>query len=491
MTNVQQVKEDTGPASGLTVPDPVRLLIPAAIGAVIWFLPHPADITDEAWHMLAIFAATIVGIIIKPLPMGAVSFIAMVACIITSTVPISTKEAGAPYALMGFGNKTIWLIVVAFLIARGFVKTGFGRRIALLFVSKIGGKMLGVSYGLALADLVLSPAIPSATARGGGIMTPIMQSVAATYDSKPGPTARRAGAFLAINVGQVNAITCAMFLTAMAGNPLIASLAGDQGVNLTWTRWALCSIVPGLAALIIVPFVVYKVYPPELKDTPEVVGMAKQQLKEMGPVSAPEIVMAATFVLLLLLWTVGDIAFGLSATTAGFIGLVVLIVGGVLTWEDVIQEKSAWDTMIWFSVLYMMANALSSYGLIAWLTDGIATHLGGMNWVLALVILILVYFYSHYMFASATAHISAMYPAFLAVAIALGAPPMLAALVLAYMSNAFTSLTQYAGGASPAIFGTGFNSAGQWWRVSFIASLASLFCWIVIGGGWMKLIGMW
>ena len=474
----------------LTTPDPLRLAVPVIIGAVIWFVPHPAGVTPEAWHALAIFAATIIGIILKPLPMGAVSFIAMVACIITGTVPI-TAEAGKPYALMGFGNQTIWLIVVAFLIARGFVKTGFGRRIALLFVSKVGGKMLGVSYGLALADLVLSPAIPSATARGGGIMTPIMQSVAATYDSKPGPTARRAGAFLAINVGQVNAITCAMFLTAMAGNPLIASLAGDQGVDITWTSWALAAIVPGLAALILVPFVVYKVYPPELKDTPEVVGLAKKQLREMGPISAPEIVMAATFVLLLVLWTVGDIVFGLSATTAGFIGLVVLIIGGVLTWEDVIREKSAWDTMIWFSVLYMMAKALSAYGLIGWLTEGIASHLGGMNWVLALVILVLVYFYSHYMFASATAHISAMYPAFLAVAIALGTQPVLAALVLGYMSNAFTSLTQYAGGASPAIFGTGFNSAGQWWRVSFIGSLASLFCWIVIGGGWMKLIGMW
>ena len=474
----------------LTTPDPLRLAVPVIIGVVIWFVPHPSGVTPGAWHALAIFAATIIGIILKPLPMGAVSFIAMVACIVTGTVPI-TAEAGKPYALMGFGNKTIWLIVVAFLIALGFVKTGFGKRIALLFVSKVGGKMLGVSYGLALADLVLSPAIPSATARGGGIMTPIMQSVAATYDSKPGPTARRAGAFLAINVGQVNAITCAMFLTAMAGNPLIASLAGDQGVDITWTSWAFGAIVPGLAALILVPFVVYKVYPPELKDTPEVVGMSKKQLREMGPISAPEIVMAATFVLLLVLWTVGDIVFGLSATTAGFIGLVVLIVGGVLTWEDIIKEKSAWDTMIWFSVLYMMASALSSYGLIGWLTDGIARHLGGMNWVLALVLLVLVYFYSHYMFASATAHISAMYPAFLAVAIALGAPPMLSALVLAYMSNAFTSLTQYAGGASPAIFGTGFNTAGQWWRVSFIASLASLFCWIVIGGGWMKLIGMW
>nr|NLD40522.1 anion permease [Actinomycetales bacterium] len=467
------------------------MLVPIAVGLIIWFLPHPAEITDQGWHLLAIFVATIVGIIMKPLPMGAVSMIGMVTCIATGTVPLSAPAEGGPYALMGFSNTTIWLIVVAFLISRGFIKTGFGRRIALFFVSKIGGKMLGVSYGLALADLVLAPAIPSATARGGGIMTPIMRSVAETYDSRPGPTARRAGAFLAINVGQVNAITCAMFLTAMAGNPLIARLAGDQGVDITWGNWALGAIVPGLCALALVPYVVYRVYPPELKDTPEVVAMAKGEIRRMGRISPAEMMMGFVFVLLLVLWTVGDIVFGLNATAAGLIGLAVLLISGVLTWEDVIREKSAWDTMVWFAILFMMASGLNNYGVIAWVSSAIANSIGGLSWVLALLVLVLVYFYSHYMFASATAHISAMYPAFLGAAIVLGAPPLMSALVLAYMSNAFTSLTQYAGGASPALFGTGYNSAAQWWRVSFIASLASLFCWLVIGGGWMKLIGMW
>lgn len=351
--------------------------------------------------------------------------------------------------------------------------------------------MLGVSYGLALADLVLSPAIPSATARGAGIMTPIMRSVSETYDSKPGPTARRAGAFLAINVGQVNALTCSMFLTAMAGNPLIASLAAQQGVKITWVNWALGTIVPGLVALVVVPFVVYKVYPPELKETPEVVEMAKRELRKIGPMTSPEKMMAFTFLVLLFLWTVGDMAWGISATTTGFIGLVLLLGSGILTWEDVIREKSAWDTMIWFAILYMMASALNHYGLIEVFSNLIASSLGGLSWQLGFIAMTLVYFFSHYLFASATAHISAMYPAFLAAAIVLGTPPLMAALVLGYISNLFTSLTQYAGGASPALFGTGYNSVGQWWKVSFIAALSSIAVWMAVGGAWMKLIGYW
>lgn len=426
----------------------IKLGIPALIVVAMWFAPHPEALTDQAWRMFGLFIATIVAIILKPMPMGAVTIIGMITAVLTGLVPLtaSSDNPGAVYGLIGFSNGTIWLIVMAFLISRGFIKTGLGRRIALFFVSKVGGKMLGVSYGLALADLVLAPAIPSATARGGGIMAPIMKSVALTYDSTPGPTRRRAGAFLALNVGQVNAITCAMFLTAMAGNPLIASLASQMDVNITWTNWAVGAIVPGLVALIVVPWVVYKIYPPELKDTPEVKTMASDELKQLGAFTYGEKVLSGTFVVLLLLW---------------------------------------------IAVLYMMATALSQYGFIAWISEVIASSLGGMNWVVALVVLVLIYFFSHYFFASATAHISAMYLAFLGAAIAIGAPPLMAALVLAYTSNLFSSLTQYSGGPSPTLFGLNYITVGEWWRTSAIAGAVSITIWLVIGGLWMNVIGLW
>jgi DASS family divalent anion:Na+ symporter len=126
-----------------------------------------------------------------------------------------------------------------------------------------------------------------------------------------------------------------------------------------------------------------------------------------------------------------------------------------------------------------------------WVSGGIAGAVGGLGWQAGFIILTLVYFYVHYMFASATAQISAMYVAFLVAAMAIGAPPLLAALVLGFISNLTTSLTQYAGGASPALFGSGYISVGEWWRVSFIASLASITVWMGVGGAWMKLLGMW
>lgn len=200
------------------------LLIAVIVGLGIWLIPTPEGLSAKAWGMLALFVATIVAIIAKAMPMGAATLVALVISGLTGLTPISPKQ-GDVGMLSGFANGTIWLIAIAMFLSRAVIKTGLGKRIALYFVGRFGKKMMGVAYGMALADVVIGPGIPSASARGGGIMYPIMQSIADAYESKPGPTARRAGAFLAIAVSQIDTIICTMFLTAMAGNPLIAELA--------------------------------------------------------------------------------------------------------------------------------------------------------------------------------------------------------------------------------------------------------------------------
>lgn len=197
----------------------IPLAVTILVGAVIWFIPSPAGLDPKAWHLFAIFVATIIGFISKPLPMGAIAVFALAITALTGTLSIEET-------LSGFGNKTIWLIVIAFFISRGFIKTGLGARIAYLFVRMFGKKTLGLSYSLLVSDLILSPAIPSNTARAGGIIFPIIRSLSETFQSTPKDgTERRIGAFL-LKVGfQGNLITSAMFLTAMAANPLIAKLA--------------------------------------------------------------------------------------------------------------------------------------------------------------------------------------------------------------------------------------------------------------------------
>ena len=277
----------------------------------------------------------------------------------------------------------------------------------------------------------------------------------------------------------------------MAGNPLVAELARSQGIEITWTTWFVGAIAPGIASLILLPLVIYAIYPPQLKKTPEIPSIAREELRKMGPMSLAEKILAFDFVLLILLWTVGDIFFSIPATLSAFIGLMVLLISNIMSWKNIIEEKTAWDTMFWFAVLVMMANALNKYGMISWISERIVGYVGHFEWITVFLLLVVVYFYTRYFFASAMAHISAMYLAFLAVAVSVGVPPLFAALVLGYTSNLSMGLTQYSGGPGPALFGSGYNTTGQWWGVSFVVSLASIAIWLVLGGAWMKLVGFW
>ncbi|MDQ0207165.1 anion permease [Alkalicoccobacillus murimartini] len=463
----------------------LHLFITIAIGAILWFIPTPAGLDQQAWHLFSIFVATIIGLIIKPLPMGSVAIMGLTAVVLTNTLEIEE-------ALSGFQNKTIWLIVIAFFISRGFIKTGLGARVAYLFVYLFGKKTLGLSYSLIASDLMLSPAMPSNTARAGGIIMPIIRSLSEAYGSRVGDgTERKIGAFLVKSSFQGDMITSAMFLTAMAANPLAVQLASDiTGVEITWTGWMLAAIVPGLISLFIIPLVIYKLYPPEVKETPKAPTMAKEKLKEMGSLKREEWFMISVFIILLVLW-IGGTTFGIDATVAAFIGLVILLLTQVLSWSDIKKEEGAWDTLVWFSVLVMMASYLNSLGMIPWFSDLMQGAVQGLGWTYTLVILAVVYFYSHYFFASNTAHVSAMYAAFLSVIVAAGAPPVLSALVLGFFSNLFGCTTHYGSGPAPAFFGAGYVTQQKWWSLGFLISIIHIVVWLGIGGIWWKIIGLW
>ncbi len=461
-----------------------RLGAPVLLAVGLWWLPAPAGVDPAGMHLLAIFIGTVVGIILKPLPMGGVAIVG-----IAATAATGTLEVGQ--ALSGFGNRVIWLIVLAFFISRGFIKTGLGARVAYHFMAVLGRRSLGLGYGLVATDLVLAPAIPSNTARAGGVVFPILRSVAEAYGSRPHDgTARRMGAFLTVTAFQGTVISSAMFMTAMAANPLAAELAAAQGISITWLGWAVAAVVPGACSLFLVPYVLYLLYPPEVKNTPEAAALARERLGALGSMTRGEWVMVACFALLLGLWILA-LPLGIHTTSTAFLGLALLLLTGVLTWDDVLREKGAWDTLIWFSALVMMATHLTDLGLIPWFSQAVGGVFQGGDWLKGFMALSLIYFYSHYFFASNTAHVSAMYGPFLGVALVLGTPPMLAALVLAFFSNLFSSMTHYGTGPAPVLFGAGYVEVGDWWKLGFIVSLVNLGVWLGVGSVWWKVLGLW
>ena len=462
----------------------VSLGVVVFAGGLIWLVPAPEGVEPRALRLLAVFVATIVGIVLRPMPMGALAFVAVAFAVLSGTLTIAEATGG-------FGSTVVWLVVAAFFIATAFVKTGLGTRIAYHFMRVLGRRSLGLAYGFVATDLVLAPAIPSNTARGGGVIYPILKSLCVSLGSDAAlGTERRIAGFLTFTAYQGVVVTSAMFLTAMAANPLAAELAAQQGVAISWALWAAAASVPGLLSLVLVPLLVYRLYPPEISHTPEAPELARRRLREMGAMSRQEWTLLAVFVFLLALWIAGG-ALGVSATATALAGVAAMLVTGVLSWDDILDERGGWDTFVWFAVLVMMATQLGELGLLAWFSDRVAGLLGDVHWIPAFVSLSLVYFYVHYLFASNTAHVSAMYGPFLALALAVGTPPALAALLLAFFSNLFASLTHYGTAAAPILFGSGNVDIVTWWRLGALISVVNITIWLGAGSLWWRLLGLW
>lgn len=452
--------------------------------AGILLAPVPDGITPKSWRLLALFLGTIVGSIVRPVPAGAMVFLGVAAVALTGTLTPAQ-------ALGGYADPIVWLVLCAFFISRGVVKTGLGRRIALVFIRAIGHRSIGLAYALIGTDTLLASLVPSNGARAGGVVFPVAKSLAEAYDSTPGPTRRRLGAYLMATVYQCDVIACAMFLTGQASNVLIAKFAKDvANVELTYARWFIGGIVPGLLSLILVPMLLYRLYPPDVKHTPGAAKFATEELARIGRMASGERIMLLVFALIAGLW-MSTSWHQINYAVVALGGICALLLTNVLTWEDVISERSAWDVFIWYGGMVQMAAALGETGITKKFAEAAAQFTSGWIWGAALAVLLLVYFYAHYGFASITAHATAMYTPFLVVTIAAGAPPMLAAVLLAYFSNLDAALTHFGTTPAPIYFGSRYVTQREWWTYGFIVSLATIAIWSTVGIGWWKLLGWW
>jgi DASS family divalent anion:Na+ symporter len=456
------------------------VLIP---GLLLYFIPIPG-LNPAQSHLLAIFVASIIGLVAQPVPMGVTLLIAMTLLALTRTLPPLK-------VLSGFGNVTVWLIFSAFLFARAVTQTGFGTRVGYLFIRRFARSPLTLGYSVAAADLVLAPFIPSDTARGGGIICPVVKSVASDFGSEPGPTAGRMGRYLMLTAFHTTYPASAIFLTGMAANPLMADFARTIGhVDLTWLRWFEAASLPGALTLILVPWILLHWFRPEIQSTAPARELARRELDRMGPFSRNEKWLVAILLGVMAGWVTSP-WHGIPNTFVALSGLCAVLLTRVLDWDDLLSERKAWDALIWFAPLLMMADALNETGVIRFISSHVFALLHGWSWPVALLALVIAYLYVHYSFASMTAHITALYPSFLAAALATGAPPLLCALALAYFSNLNAGLTHYGTGSAPVYFGAGYVSQGDWWRVGFVLSILNLAIWLGVGMWWWKLLGLW
>lgn len=458
-------------------------IIMIAIAVVIGLIPAPQGMDPKAFWFLGIFLALVVGFIVQPIPMGGLTFLALTLCAILRICTL--KQAVA-----GWGSSVAWLVMSAFIIAKGFSKTGLGRRISLMIVKKIGTSTLKLGYAFSFSEFVIGPAVPSYTARSGGVIFPIQLGICEFFESKPGPTANRCGNYFMQLEHQMTNIVAALFLTSSAINPLGISIVKEiTGLEITWPQWAMMCVIPGLVLVLVIPFVMYKMCRPELKKTPEAPGLAAKMLEEMGPMSTGEKVQLLVFIVCIVLWAT-SIWTGVDATAVALLGCAILIVTNTVPWKEAISETSGWTSMITIGGLTALSGLFSTLGIIDWLTNFFQTKLAGVSPVLVFAVVIAFYIYSHYCFASTTSHMAAFMTPCLVLLVGAGINPLLAAFSMLVASSIPGGLTHYASGPSPIFFGAGYSEVLPWWRNAFIVSLIVIANWLIFGSLWWKLLGV-
>ena len=459
-----------------------RVAVMAAIVAIAWFGGTPEGLKPQVWQLFGIYLATIVGLVLKPFPVP----ITVLLGVATSSILLSnTKDV-----LAGYSNTALWLIFAAFALSVAFGKTGLGHRIAYHLVRLFGSTTLRLGYVTAFLDLILSPATPSNTARAAGIVYPINLSIAEAVGSYPGETAKKAGAYLLQNGYFATKVTSFLFATAMAPNLLALDFITKlTGVSLNWAQWAAAMFVPGFIMLMLMPLIGYMYERPSVKDIDNK-KIAADGLAELGPMKASEKGLIVIALLAITGWVLPTFGSKIDATAVAIVAMIATFVCGIISWDDLLKTKAAWNTLIWFGGILGLSSALTKGKFFEWLAKYLEAHMNfGLDPFMMLILISVISVAVRYFFASGTAYISAMLPVFLIVGINAGIDPTLLAFIMIGTNAYGGSVTHYGAAPGPIIFSAGYNNVKDWWTVGLISAVVCLVLNYVIGIPWWKITG--
>lgn len=454
--------------------------LPFAIGIGIWCAPVPGGLTAQAWHLFAVFVAAISSVLVGAFPLLTAAMIAVAIVVLTGTI-------SPAQAFSGFANASVLLVVIAFIVAQAVVKSGLGRRVSLLMVSRFGGSSLGLAYSIVATDAFIAPAFPSNTARGG-VIFPIVLSVAQGAGSVPGDDdKRRLGGYLMFCGMASLAVSSALWMTATSANPIGVQIAKQAGIEIGFGRWILASCVPALAAIVLLPWLVAKLFPPRVGKTPEAPRAARAELAGMGPLSREEWITAIVFVVMVAGW-VGADALKLNVTSIAFAGLGALLLAGVLTLEDIALMGDTLATFLWLAVLFALSGQLNELGFMSYAGERLAAQLGGLSWPTLYVTLVVLYVAIHYLFVSQSSQVLALLGVFLDVGIRGGVPAPLMAFALLFASSYFSAITPQGGSQNIIFAASGYLTQGELYRLGLLTTLAFLAIFLLVGTPWLLLV---
>lgn len=440
----------------------------------------PLGITHNAWTLFTIFISTILAILFNLIPIITASLIALAVSVLSGVI-----EPSKAYA--GFSESFVLLIVAAFLVSHAVHKSGLGKRLSLHIIRQYGHSTLGLGYSVIATDILLAPAFPSNTARSG-VLYPIVYGLAHDCDSKVGDhTHKKAGAYLMMTSMAGLTISSGLWLTAMAVNPIGVGIAQSMGVHITFLSWLLFAVIPTLVAFILIPWMLYKIYPPELRETPDAPQKAKDALISMGRISRNEWITGGVFLGMLILWSLSGI-FPIDKTAVAFGGLGILMMTKVFGLEDFKSQGEALSTLIWFAILFALSTQLAEQGFMSAVANHFTLYLNGLSWISVYLLLVILYVAIHYLFVSQSAHLLALFGIFLSIGIGAGVPGELMAMMLLFATNFNATITPQGSSSNAIYLSSGYITAREIYIYGGAVTLLNLIIFLGIGTPWILLI---
>jgi L-tartrate/succinate antiporter len=468
----------------------LKVIVPLAFGATIALTPVPQGLSLNAWRYFALFTTVITALITEPISPAIIGMGGVIVAAALGLVREGPAQS-AQWALSGFGNATVWLIFAGYMFTLGYTETGLGKRIALHLVRLLGHRTLGLGYAVALADLALAPFTASATARSAGTIFPIVRQIPELYASRPDDgTARRLGAYVLYSALATSFVTSSMFVTALAPNTLALTVMQQvAGVTVTWFDWFVGFAPVGVTLLAVVPFLIYTVYPPEIRTAPEAPRWAADQLRSMGSMTHKELTLLVLVCSALALW-IGATDRIDPAMTAMFV-VLLMVAFNVVSWNDVIGHAQAWNVLVWFATMVTLAGGLGETRFLEWIARSMAPTLESFGLYAAIISLVGAYFFLHYFFASITAHAASLLPVFIGMAVMIpGLSPTRWALLLAYPLGLMGVLTTYTAGHNPIYYGSGYISRQAFWGLGLVLGVFYLVTYLAIAVPWLSYLGI-
>ena len=458
----------------------LKQALPFVLAVGIWLTPVPAGLTPPAWHLFAVFASAIASVLIGSFPLLPSALLAVAAVVLTGT--ISPAKAFA-----GFANLSVLLVVIAFLVAIAVVKSGLGRRISLFMVSLFGKSSVGLAYSIVITDAIIAPGFPSNTARGG-VLFPIVLSVASGSGSRPEePEGRKLGGYLMFCGMASLSVSSALWMTATSANPLGVQIVKGFGVEIGFGKWLVVAAVPALIALLLLPWLVARIFPPGIGQTPDATVAARKELAALGPLKRDEWITAGIFAFMILGWVFGD-SLQLNATSVAFAGLGMLLMSNVIGLKDIAEHGEALETFLWLAVLFALSGQLNELGFMGYVGQRLASYIVGLSWQMTYVILVALYVLIHYMFVSQTSQVLALLGVFLDVGIRGGVPAPLMAFALLFASSYFSVITPQGGSQNVIFVSSGYLTQPELYRLGLLVTLFFLAVFLIIGTPWILLV---